>query len=83
MIDRCVRFAAAQDFLAEARASVQGACHYARLHRGPAKVLYSDGEGALNNGTPRHIHEQKRAEFKIRARGERATTIGSRSGILR
>eukprot|EP00959_Pyramimonas_sp_CCMP1952_P006053 126693-Pyramimonas_sp.AAC.1 len=50
---------------------------------GPAKVLYSDGEGALNNDTAKAVLKAKGTELWIRARGQRATTIEARNGILR
>eukprot|EP00959_Pyramimonas_sp_CCMP1952_P337499 7067824-Pyramimonas_sp.AAC.1 len=50
---------------------------------GPAKVLYSDGEGALNNDPATAVLKAKGIELRIRARGQRATTIEARNGILR
>eukprot|EP00959_Pyramimonas_sp_CCMP1952_P207116 4332593-Pyramimonas_sp.AAC.1 len=50
---------------------------------GPAKVLYSDGEGALHNDAAKAVLKAKGAELRIRARGQRAATIEARSGILR
>ena len=43
----------------------------------------SDGEGALNNDTARGILKHKGTELRIRARGQHATTIEARNGILR
>eukprot|EP00959_Pyramimonas_sp_CCMP1952_P213833 4474319-Pyramimonas_sp.AAC.1 len=50
---------------------------------GLAKVLYSDGEGALNNDTAKAVLKAKGTELRMRARGQRATTIEARSGRLR
>eukprot|EP00959_Pyramimonas_sp_CCMP1952_P315357 6600283-Pyramimonas_sp.AAC.1 len=50
---------------------------------GPAKVLYSDGEGALNNGTAKTVLKATGTELRMRARGQHATTIEARHGILR
>eukprot|EP00959_Pyramimonas_sp_CCMP1952_P187163 3913889-Pyramimonas_sp.AAC.1 len=45
---------------------------------GPAKVLYSDGEGALKD-TAQAALRAEGAELRMRARGQRATTIETRS----
>eukprot|EP00959_Pyramimonas_sp_CCMP1952_P433215 9071918-Pyramimonas_sp.AAC.1 len=50
---------------------------------GPAKVLYSDGGGALNNNTAKTVLKAKGVELRIRARGQLAAAIEARSGILR
>eukprot|EP00959_Pyramimonas_sp_CCMP1952_P084865 1774614-Pyramimonas_sp.AAC.1 len=50
---------------------------------GPAKVFYSDGEGALNNDTAKAVFNAKCTELWMRARGQRATTIEARTDILR
>eukprot|EP00959_Pyramimonas_sp_CCMP1952_P363023 7601794-Pyramimonas_sp.AAC.1 len=50
---------------------------------GPAKVLYSDGEGALNKDTAEAVLKAKGTELRIPARGQRATTVEARNGILR
>eukprot|EP00959_Pyramimonas_sp_CCMP1952_P113941 2382603-Pyramimonas_sp.AAC.1 len=50
---------------------------------GPAKTLHSDGEGALNADTAKSILKAKVAELRMRARGQRATTIEARNGTLR
>eukprot|EP00959_Pyramimonas_sp_CCMP1952_P331564 6943064-Pyramimonas_sp.AAC.1 len=44
---------------------------------------HSDGEGALNNDTAKEVLKAKGAELRIRARGQRATTLEGRSGVLR
>eukprot|EP00959_Pyramimonas_sp_CCMP1952_P350262 7338407-Pyramimonas_sp.AAC.1 len=50
----------------------------------PAKVLYSDGgEGALNNDTAMVVFKAKGTELRVRAHGQRATTIDARNDILR
>ena len=50
---------------------------------GPAKILYSDGEGALNNDAAKAILTYKGIELRVRARGQRATAIEARNGVLR
>eukprot|EP00959_Pyramimonas_sp_CCMP1952_P071316 1489197-Pyramimonas_sp.AAC.1 len=50
---------------------------------GPAKVFFSDREGALNNDIARAVLKAKGTELKIRARGQHATTTEARNGILR
>eukprot|EP00959_Pyramimonas_sp_CCMP1952_P058858 1229288-Pyramimonas_sp.AAC.1 len=50
---------------------------------GPAKVLYSGGEGALNNDTAKAVCKAKGTELRTRARGQHATTIEAPNGILR
>eukprot|EP00959_Pyramimonas_sp_CCMP1952_P270555 5656161-Pyramimonas_sp.AAC.1 len=59
------------------------AYHQCWMQFGPAKVLYSDGEGALNNDTAKTVLKAKGTELRIRARGHHATTIEARNGILR
>eukprot|EP00959_Pyramimonas_sp_CCMP1952_P154454 3231275-Pyramimonas_sp.AAC.1 len=50
---------------------------------GPAKVIYSDGDGALNNDTAKAVLKAEGAELRMRARGQHATTIEARNGMLR
>eukprot|EP00959_Pyramimonas_sp_CCMP1952_P457462 9474973-Pyramimonas_sp.AAC.1 len=61
--------------------SILDAYHQCRMQFGPAKVLYSDGEGALNNDTAKAVLKARGIELKIRARGQHATTIEARNGI--
>eukprot|EP00959_Pyramimonas_sp_CCMP1952_P202516 4235073-Pyramimonas_sp.AAC.1 len=63
--------------------SILDAYHQCRMQLGPAKVLYSDGEGALNNDTAKAVLKAKGTELRIRARGQHATTIEARNGVLR
>eukprot|EP00959_Pyramimonas_sp_CCMP1952_P120283 2515257-Pyramimonas_sp.AAC.1 len=63
--------------------SILDAYHQCWRQFGPAKVLYSDGEGALNNDTLKAVLKAKGTELDIRARGQHATTIEARNGILR
>eukprot|EP00959_Pyramimonas_sp_CCMP1952_P150938 3158777-Pyramimonas_sp.AAC.1 len=46
-------------------------------------LRYSDGEGALNNDTAKAVIKTKGTELRMRARGQRATMIEARNGILR
>eukprot|EP00959_Pyramimonas_sp_CCMP1952_P190219 3979175-Pyramimonas_sp.AAC.1 len=55
--------------------SILDAYHQCRMQFGPANVLYSDGEGALNNDTAKAVLEAEGTELRIRARGQRATTL--------
>eukprot|EP00959_Pyramimonas_sp_CCMP1952_P090545 1895499-Pyramimonas_sp.AAC.1 len=50
---------------------------------GPAKVLYPVGEGVLSSDIAKAVLQAKGTELRIRARGQRATTIEARNGILR
>eukprot|EP00959_Pyramimonas_sp_CCMP1952_P283448 5925626-Pyramimonas_sp.AAC.1 len=49
----------------------------------PADVFYSVGEGALTKDRAKAVLKAKGAELRTRARGQRATTIKARSGVLR
>eukprot|EP00959_Pyramimonas_sp_CCMP1952_P298779 6249442-Pyramimonas_sp.AAC.1 len=63
--------------------TILDAYHQCWMQFGPAKVLYSDGEGALNNDTAKAALKAKGAELRIRARGQHGTTIEARNGVLR
>eukprot|EP00959_Pyramimonas_sp_CCMP1952_P463874 9485658-Pyramimonas_sp.AAC.1 len=63
--------------------SILDAYHQCWMQCGIAKVLYSDGEGALNNDAAKAVLKAEGAELRMRARGQRARTIGARSCILR
>eukprot|EP00959_Pyramimonas_sp_CCMP1952_P223938 4682521-Pyramimonas_sp.AAC.1 len=63
--------------------TILDAYHQCWMHIGPTKVLYSDGEGALNNDTAKAVPKAQDTELRIRARGQLATTIAARNGILR
>eukprot|EP00959_Pyramimonas_sp_CCMP1952_P119376 2495811-Pyramimonas_sp.AAC.1 len=45
------------------------------------QVLYSDGEGALNNDAAKAVLKAEGTELRMRARGQRATIIEARNGI--
>eukprot|EP00959_Pyramimonas_sp_CCMP1952_P110220 2306014-Pyramimonas_sp.AAC.1 len=49
---------------------------------GLAKALYSDAEGALNKDAAKAVLKANGTEL-IRARGQHATTIEARNGVLR
>eukprot|EP00959_Pyramimonas_sp_CCMP1952_P427124 8945667-Pyramimonas_sp.AAC.1 len=59
----------------------EGACDlefYKQKHQcwvqvGPAKVLYSEGEGAFNHDTAKAALEAEGAELRMRTRGQHAT----------
>eukprot|EP00959_Pyramimonas_sp_CCMP1952_P218079 4561182-Pyramimonas_sp.AAC.1 len=60
------------------------AYHYCWIaHPGPFKVLFSDGEGALNHDTAEAMMANKGATLRIRAPGQHVTSVESRNGILR
>eukprot|EP00959_Pyramimonas_sp_CCMP1952_P225992 4726087-Pyramimonas_sp.AAC.1 len=63
--------------------TILDAYHPCWMQFGPAKVLYSDGEDALNHDTAKAVLKAKGTELRIRARGQHATTIEARNGIIR
>eukprot|EP00959_Pyramimonas_sp_CCMP1952_P224619 4696949-Pyramimonas_sp.AAC.1 len=63
--------------------SILGAHDQCWMQFGPAWVLYSDGEGALNKDTAKAILKVKGIEFRIRARGQHAAAVEARNDILR
>eukprot|EP00959_Pyramimonas_sp_CCMP1952_P419441 8785405-Pyramimonas_sp.AAC.1 len=63
--------------------TILDAYHQCWMQFGLAKVLYADGEGALNNNTAKAVLKAKGTDFGIRARGQHAATIEARNGILR
>ncbi len=84
VMDRCIRLAAGQDISDRERDTILDAYHFCWIaYRGPFKVLYSDGEGALNNDAAKAMMANKGTELRIRAPGKHATSIESRNGILR
>eukprot|EP00959_Pyramimonas_sp_CCMP1952_P046412 969350-Pyramimonas_sp.AAC.1 len=82
MIDRCVRYAIGVEIPDKAMTSILDAYHQCWMQFGLAKVLYF-GEGALNNDSAKAALEAKGTELRILARGQHATTIEARNGILR
>eukprot|EP00959_Pyramimonas_sp_CCMP1952_P379043 7939818-Pyramimonas_sp.AAC.1 len=83
-MDRCIRLAAGEETSDRERDAILDAYHYCWIaYHGPFKVLHSDGEGALNNDTVKATMANKGTMLRIRAPGQRATSIGSRNGILR
>eukprot|EP00959_Pyramimonas_sp_CCMP1952_P247320 5169994-Pyramimonas_sp.AAC.1 len=82
-MDRCIRYAAGMQIPDKTMTSILDAHHPCWMQFEPAKALYSDGEGTLNNDAAKAAHKAKGTELRIRARGQRATTIEARSGILR
>eukprot|EP00959_Pyramimonas_sp_CCMP1952_P392971 8234350-Pyramimonas_sp.AAC.1 len=64
-------------------ASILDAHRQCWMQFGPAKVLYHDGEGTLNNDVAEAVLPAKDTELRIRARGQHAITIEAGSGILR
>eukprot|EP00959_Pyramimonas_sp_CCMP1952_P173282 3621040-Pyramimonas_sp.AAC.1 len=63
--------------------TILDAHHQCWMQFGSTKVRYSNGEGALNNDTAKAVLEARGTELRIRARGQHATTIEARNGILR
>eukprot|EP00959_Pyramimonas_sp_CCMP1952_P004209 88505-Pyramimonas_sp.AAC.1 len=58
--------------------SMLDANHQCWMQFGPAKVLCSDGEGALNNDTAKAGLRARGTELRIRARGQHATAFEAR-----
>eukprot|EP00959_Pyramimonas_sp_CCMP1952_P006445 134838-Pyramimonas_sp.AAC.1 len=63
--------------------SILDAYHQCRTQFGPAKELYSDGEGALNNDTAKAALNARVDELRMRARRQRATTTEAKNDELR
>eukprot|EP00959_Pyramimonas_sp_CCMP1952_P252645 5278344-Pyramimonas_sp.AAC.2 len=63
--------------------SLLDADHLCCVPFGPARLLYSDGGGALNDDTAKAVPNAKGTELRTRARGQRATTLEARHGRLR
>eukprot|EP00959_Pyramimonas_sp_CCMP1952_P465892 9489079-Pyramimonas_sp.AAC.1 len=63
--------------------SILDAYHQCRMQFGPAEVLYSDGEGALNDDIAKAVLKAKDAELRTLARGQHDTTFEIRNGTLR
>eukprot|EP00959_Pyramimonas_sp_CCMP1952_P012139 256199-Pyramimonas_sp.AAC.1 len=80
--DRCIRYTTGMEMPEKTMTSILDAYHPCWMQLGPAKVLYSDGEGALNNDTAQAVLKARGTELRTRARGQRATTIKVRNGIL-
>eukprot|EP00959_Pyramimonas_sp_CCMP1952_P171786 3589586-Pyramimonas_sp.AAC.1 len=63
--------------------TILDADHQCWMQFGTAKVLYSDGKGALSNDTAKEVLKTKKGtELRMRARGQHATTSEARNGIL-
>eukprot|EP00959_Pyramimonas_sp_CCMP1952_P150166 3142340-Pyramimonas_sp.AAC.1 len=82
LIDRGIRYATGIEIPDETMTSILDAYHQCWMQVGPAKVLYSDGEGALNNDTAKTILQAKGTEITMRARGQHAATIEVRNGLM-
>eukprot|EP00959_Pyramimonas_sp_CCMP1952_P010401 217790-Pyramimonas_sp.AAC.1 len=54
-IDHRIRYATGMEIPDKTMTSIQGAYHQCWMQFGPAKVLYLDGEGALNNDTAKAV----------------------------
>eukprot|EP00959_Pyramimonas_sp_CCMP1952_P404734 8482156-Pyramimonas_sp.AAC.1 len=83
IIDRCIRCATGMEIPDKTMTSVLDAYHQCWMRFGRAKVLYSDGGGALKKDAAEAALKAKGTELKIRARGQRATTTDARNGTLR
>eukprot|EP00959_Pyramimonas_sp_CCMP1952_P379081 7940517-Pyramimonas_sp.AAC.1 len=83
IIDRCIRYAAGIEIPDKTMTSFLDAYYQCWMQFGPAKVLYSDGEGAFDNDFAKAVPKAKCIKLSIRARGQHATTIQARNGILR
>eukprot|EP00959_Pyramimonas_sp_CCMP1952_P137472 2877240-Pyramimonas_sp.AAC.1 len=67
IIDRCIRYATGMETPDKTMTSILDAYHQCWMQSGPAKVLYSDGEGALNNDTAKAAFKAEGTELRIRA----------------
>eukprot|EP00959_Pyramimonas_sp_CCMP1952_P300136 6277933-Pyramimonas_sp.AAC.1 len=65
--DRCIRSATGVEIPGMMMTSILDAYHQCWMQLGPAKVLYSDGEGALNNDTAKAVLMAEGTELRIRA----------------
>ena len=83
IIDRCIRFAACTEIPDKKMHTVLKAYITCWHQHEPAKVLYSDGEGALASDISKELLRSMGTELRIRAHGQHATTIEARHGILR
>eukprot|EP00959_Pyramimonas_sp_CCMP1952_P162815 3403632-Pyramimonas_sp.AAC.1 len=83
IIHRCMRYATGIEIPGKTMTTILDADHQCWMHFGPAKVFYSDGEGALNNDIAEAVLKAKGTELRIRARGQHAIEIETRNGILR
>eukprot|EP00959_Pyramimonas_sp_CCMP1952_P323669 6774121-Pyramimonas_sp.AAC.1 len=61
-IDRCIRCATGTEIPDKTMTSILDAHHQCWMQFGPAKVLDSDGEGALNNDTAKAVFKAKGTE---------------------
>eukprot|EP00959_Pyramimonas_sp_CCMP1952_P240777 5032319-Pyramimonas_sp.AAC.1 len=82
-IYRCARYGAGMLIPCKTMVSFLDAFHQCWLQSGLAEVLYSDGGGALDEDTAEAVLKAKGTELRIGARGQHATTIEARSGMLR
>eukprot|EP00959_Pyramimonas_sp_CCMP1952_P218948 4578101-Pyramimonas_sp.AAC.1 len=55
--------------------TILDAYHQCWMQFRPAKVPYSDGEGAFNNDAAKVVLKAKGTELRMHARGQHATTI--------
>eukprot|EP00959_Pyramimonas_sp_CCMP1952_P240930 5035455-Pyramimonas_sp.AAC.1 len=83
IIDRCIRYATGMELLYKTLTSTLDAYYQSWMQFEPAKVFYSDEEGAFDNDAAEAVLEGKGIELRIRARGQRATTIEAIRGRLR
>ena len=60
VVDRCIRFGAGQEVPDKTMTLLMDAYLQVWMHHGPAEVLYSDGEGALSNPTPKGSPKSER-----------------------
>eukprot|EP00959_Pyramimonas_sp_CCMP1952_P211441 4425072-Pyramimonas_sp.AAC.1 len=83
MIGRCIRYGAGVETCYETMPSILDGHHQCWMQLGPAEVLYYDGEGALNDGAAKAALKAEGAALRMRARGQRATTMEVRNDISR
>ena len=64
--DRCIRWSAGQKIPDRTMHTIIDTYRYCRVLNEPAKVLRSDGEGALDNDAAKAILKDKGAELRMR-----------------
>eukprot|EP00959_Pyramimonas_sp_CCMP1952_P365426 7653266-Pyramimonas_sp.AAC.1 len=75
IIDRCLRCGAGIETPDKTMTSILDAHHQCWMQVGPAKVLYSDGNYALNDDAEKAVFKAKGTELRIGARGQRVLLL--------
>ena len=83
IIDRCIRYSNGTDIPNKTKDTLLEAYWDTWARHGPAKVLYCDGEGGLNNDDAKAQLNSMGTELRVRASGQHANVIEARNGLLR